>query len=148
MEIFHDGVVEKMKKFAPIILRIGLSLVVLWFGTQQILNTGMWTSLIPTWLTSMSGIDATVWVHFNGAFEIVFGLCLLLGYFTRVTAFLLALHMLDITLTVGYTSVGVRDFGISMAMLAVFLHGMDAWSFDTLMKKEEEESLPAYPDLS
>jgi hypothetical protein len=56
--------------------------------------------------------------------------------------------MLDITLTVGYTSVGVRDFGISMAMLAVFLHGMDAWCFDMFMKKEEEENMPAYADLS
>ncbi len=70
-------------------------------------------------------------MHFNGAFEIIFGLCLLLGYFTQVTALFLALHMLDITFTVGYTSIGVRDFGLAVATISVFLYGSDMWCLDT-----------------
>ena len=132
---------EKMKVFAPVVLRIGLALVFLWFASQQILNTDMWTSFIPSWITSISGLDATFWVHFNGAFEIVFGLCLLTGYFTRTTALLLALHMLDITFTVGYSSIGVRDFGLAIATLAVFLYGTDVWCLDNFFGKKPTDML-------
>jgi uncharacterized membrane protein YphA (DoxX/SURF4 family) len=76
---------EKMKHFAPIVLRIGLSLVFLWFGTQQLLNTGMWTGLIPDWITSASGFEAATFVYFNGAFEIIFGICLLVLSRTSAT---------------------------------------------------------------
>jgi uncharacterized membrane protein YphA (DoxX/SURF4 family) len=130
----HD-LSEKMKMFAPAVLRIGLSLVFLWFGTEQILHTSMWTSLIPGWITSLSGMSAATLVHCNGAFEIVFGLCLMAGYYTRVTALLLALHMFHIALTVGYSSIGVRDFGLSLATTSVFLYGADFWSLDTFGKK-------------
>ena len=127
---------DKMKNFAPIIIRIGISLIFLWFGTQQIFNTSAWINLIPTWITSMSGINASVLVHFNGAFEVVFGFCLLLGYFTRITSFLLALHILDIMFTVGYSSIGIRDFGLSMATISVFLYGVDSWSLDYFLKRK------------
>jgi uncharacterized membrane protein YphA (DoxX/SURF4 family) len=132
----YESLSGKMRRFAPIFLRIGLSLVFLWFGAQQIINTNMWTSLIPSWLTSLSGISAGVWVHFNGAFEIVFGFCLLAGYFTRITALLLALHLLDITFIVGYTSIGIRDFGLSIGVISIFLYGIDSWCFDKFLAKK------------
>ena len=114
---------DRYQKYAPKVLRLGLSLVFIWFGTQQILHTAMWTGLIPAWIVSISHLSAHTLVLFNGSFEIVFGLCLLFGYFTRVAALLLALHMLDITYVVGYNDVGVRDFGLSMAAVAAFLWG-------------------------
>ncbi|MFA6520295.1 MAG: DoxX family protein [Candidatus Paceibacterota bacterium] len=126
----------KMKRFAPIVVRLGLAVVFLWFGTQQIINTSAWVNLIPSWITSISGISAVGFVHFNGAFEIVFGLCLLMGYFTKATAFLLALHMLHITFTVGYNGIGVRDFGLSMATISIFLYGIDSWCLDKFLVKK------------
>lgn len=126
-----------MKNFAPIILRIGLSLVFLWFGLQQFLHTSMWTGLVPNWIVSTSGFSAATLVHFNGAFEIVFGLCLFFGFFTQVTAFLLALHLLDIMFTVGYNDIGVRDFGLAMATIAIFLYGADAWCLDNFFAKND-----------
>jgi uncharacterized membrane protein YphA (DoxX/SURF4 family) len=128
---------EKMKNFAPVLLRIGIALVFLWFGQEQLIHTSSWISFIPSWITSMTGISAATLVHFNGAFEVVFGFCLIFGYFTRVTALLLALHMLDITFTVGYNQIGIRDFGLSIAAIAVFLHGVDYWCIDTLLAKKE-----------
>ena len=137
-----ESIEDKMRSFAPIIIRIGISFIFLWFGTQQIFNTEAWTSLIPGWITSVSGINASVLVHFNGAFEIVVGFCLLFGYFTRITAFLLAFHMLDIMFTVGYSSIGIRDFGLSMATISIFLYGADSWSLDKfLIKKQEKNSI-------
>ena len=107
MEI-DESIFNKMKSSAPIILRIGLSLVFLWFGSQQLLYTSMWVGLIPEWVLSLSQLSAATWVLFNGAFEIVFGLCLLAGYFTRITALLLAFHLLGIIFTVGYNDIGEK----------------------------------------
>ena len=121
---------EKMKSYAPVVLRIGLALVILWFGSQQLLDASAWSGLIPQMATSLSGLDATTLVYFNGAFEVVFGLCLLAGFFTHIVSLLLALHMLLITVTVGYNAIGVRDFGLAMAAISSFLHGEDTLSLD------------------
>ena len=121
---------EKMQKAAPVVLRIGLALVFLWFGFAQLLHTSMWLGLIPKWVTGMSGLQAVTLVHFNGAFEIVFGICLLFGFFTRVVTLLFALHMIHIALTLvaasGLTAISVRDLGLSFAAVTLFLLGPGA----------------------
>ncbi len=127
---------ENMSKYAPVVVRVGLSLVFLWFGTQQIINTEAWTGLIPDWVTSFSGMSAATIVYLNATFELVFGTCLLLGLFTRIVAGLLALHMLHITFTVGYGGIGVRDFGLSMAAISIFLSGVDAFCLDRFIFKK------------
>lgn len=124
-----------LKSSAPIVLRVGVSAVLLWFGFQQLLHTDVWTGYVPAWVISFSSLSATTLVYVNGFFEIVFGALLLCGFFTRAVAFLLALHMIDITFTVGYSSIGVRDFGLTAAVIAVFLYGADRMSADYLFKK-------------
>jgi uncharacterized membrane protein YphA (DoxX/SURF4 family) len=136
----NESLSKKMTIIAPATVRIGLSLVFLWFGSQQILDANVWTGLIPTQVTQLSGISALSFVYMNGAFEIIFGLCLLVGFFTRLSALLLAIHLLGITVTIGYNDVGVRDFGLTMASLSVFLYGADAWSLDRHLEKRR---LPA-----
>ncbi len=126
---------EKMSKYAPVVVRVGISLVVLWFGTQQVLDTESWTRLIPEWATATSGMSAATLVYINGVFELIFGTLLLLGLFTRVVAGLIALHMIHITFTVGYNGVGVRDFGLTMAAISVFLGGVDACCLDRYLSK-------------
>ncbi len=119
-----------MKTYAPAVLRIGLALVFLWFGFTQLGDTTMWERLIPASITGMSGLSASTLVTFNGAFEVVFGLCLLFGFFTRVSSFLLALHMISITMAVGFNAIGVRDAGLSFAAVALFMMGVHAFSVD------------------
>jgi len=127
----------RMKKFAPVVLRIGISLVFLWFGSQQLLHTAQWTALIPQSVMDMSHLTAVTLVHINGAFEIVFALALIIGFHIRITALLLALHILDIIYVVGYGQTGVRDFGIAIGTIAVFLYGMDGWSLDRYLSNRE-----------
>jgi|SRR3989338_241255 len=126
---------ESMRGLAPAIVRVGVSVVFIWFGYQQLINASSWTVLVPSWITSLSGINAVNFIYFNGVFEVVFGISLLLGLFTRIVGFLLALHMLHITYLVGYNDVGVRDFGLSLSTIAVFLHGADSWSIDKYLTK-------------
>jgi len=123
-----------MNKYAPTVLRIGIALVILWFGTQQLINPTQWVGYIPDGLVGILSLSALKLVYLNGLFEIFFGSALLLGYFTRVSALLLALHMLDITYIVGFDAVGVRDFGIAIATVSLFMFGMSPFSLDSYIK--------------
>lgn len=119
-----------MNEVAPAVLRVGIALVFLWFGFTQLGSTTMWEPIIPASIVNLTGLSASTLVLFNGAFEVVFGLCLLFGFFTHISALLLALHMVSITFTVGYNPIGVRDFGLSMAAIALFLFGPHRYSID------------------
>lgn len=123
MESITQKVDQLLKHYAPLILRIGLALVVVWFGSQQLLHTSEWLSYIPDSIIKLTHFTANTLVHINGAFEIVFGLALLFGIEIRLVAFLLMLHMFDITVIVGYDQIGVRDFGLAMSLLALFMLG-------------------------
>jgi len=128
-------------------LRMGIAFVILWFGAQQFIDPTQWIGFIPDSIIKMSPVGAITLVHLNGALEIVFGTSLMLGLFTRISALILALHMADITYVVGYTSIGVRDFGLMIAVIAVFLNGADHTSIDQFLffRKQKEvnnEKLP------
>jgi len=121
---------DKLKAFSPVVLRIGASLVFLWFGISQLADASQWAAYVPDYAMSLSHLSVTTIVHLNGIFEIVLGSMLFLGLFTRTAALLLALHMLDITFIVGLDATGVRDFAVSIAAIAVFLGGIDWLSLD------------------
>lgn len=123
-----------MRNLAPIVLRIGLSLVVLWFGVEQIIDVRSWLGFLPAWTAALP-ISQTGIIYLNGAFEIIFGGCMLLGLYTRFVAIFLALHLFDITYVVGYDAIGVRDFGLAIGVASVFLFGDDTFSLDTFFKK-------------
>jgi uncharacterized membrane protein YphA (DoxX/SURF4 family) len=124
---------EKLKAFSPVIVRIGIALVFIWFGINQLTDTTAWTGFVPQSIIDISGIAVATIVHLNGVFEIVFGAALLLGFFTRFAAFFLALHIIDITYIVGLDSIGVRDFGLSMATIAVWFNGSDFFTLDRFL---------------
>ena len=55
------------------------------------------------------------------------------GFYTRVVAVLLFLHILDISFTVGFsTSIGVRDLGLAFSAFSIFLNGPDGWCIDQI----------------
>jgi uncharacterized membrane protein YphA (DoxX/SURF4 family) len=99
------------------ILRIGLALVFIWFGSQQLMNPSGWTGMVPEWIGTI--IDLKVFIIMNGIFDLAGGILLLVGWWTRAVAFLLALHLFSIALNFGLQNNGVRDFGLGMASLAL-----------------------------
>lgn len=129
-----------MEKFSPIVLRIGLGLVMLWFGSQQIINPASWVGYLPEWIDKLP-ISPTSFVYMNGWFEVILGILLIKGFYTRIVAGLLSLHLLSITLTVGYNEIGVRDFGLSMALISTFLYGSSEWSLDEYFRKRRDNTL-------
>ena len=134
------GIVFKMKnsnELAGKILRISLSLVFFWFGTNQILHPTNWTSLIPSFINNL-GISSNLMVTLNGTMELALGALLILGLYTKFASLLLGLHLLGIASIFGLNSpTGVRDFGLALATLSIFFIDSDSWSFDYWFSKKE-----------
>lgn len=115
---------ERLVPYAPSVVRAGVSFVFLWFGLSQLVSPENWTAWLPAWVFNLPVKELSL-IYLNGSFEVILGLSLLLGVFTRVSALLLSLHMLHITWTVGYNDIGVRDLGLAIATFGVFLFGPD-----------------------
>jgi uncharacterized membrane protein YphA (DoxX/SURF4 family) len=121
---------SSVSKYAPTVLRIGMALVFLWFGTQQLMHAADWTGFIPDFVVNMLPVAPETFVLGNGLFEVVFGLALILGIFTRFVSFILALHMLGIAFSLGWSAIGIRDFGLTIATTTIFLFGADYYTLD------------------
>ena len=117
-------ILDKYKIYAPRIIRIGLAIVFLWFSINQIIAPNDWISYLPSWTNNL-GITQTTFVLMNAIFELIFGTLLLLGVGTRIVALLLGLHLLGITMSVGYNEIGVRDFGLTIATIGIGIYGSD-----------------------
>ena len=122
------------RDYGPILLRLGMVFVFLWFGLNQVVRPAHFLGYLPEKLF-MSPYAQQI-VIFNGAFEVVFGVLLLLGFFTRISAFVLGIHLFLISFElIGKDmATAVRDFGLSFATLAIVFIGPDKWCLD-LKKK-------------
>lgn len=121
---------QAQSSYAKLILRAGLSFVFLWFGFTQLFDQSAWVALIPKGILAATGLQAEVFVIINGAFEICMAALLVFGIRTRVVAGLLALHLIAIIGDLGLTAIAVRDVGLIFALIAVILHGTDAYSLE------------------
>jgi uncharacterized membrane protein YphA (DoxX/SURF4 family) len=124
---------DKLKNYGPAIVRIGVSLVFLYFGISQLVDPFAWTGWVPGFVSNI--INANLLVHINGIAEIVLGLLLIAGIFTRIAALLLALHLYGIAATIGFNPIGARDFGLATATLSVFFSGTDILCLENMWKK-------------
>lgn len=123
------------KNYATAIIRISLALILLWFGIDEILNPQNWFGYIPAWLSSVLPFSLNTFIILNGIFEIIIGSLLLIGFYTRIIAFIAALHLFFITIAVGYNEVGVRDFGLTMMAISLIFSGAGVLSLDNRKDK-------------
>jgi uncharacterized membrane protein YphA (DoxX/SURF4 family) len=125
---------EKAKQYAPIILRIAMALLFLWFGMSQIIDPSVWVGFMPNSVVTLTGLSVTTLVTINATFEIIAGTMLLFGLYTRVIAAILFLHLLDITFVVSLDAIGIRDLGLAVSTFVIFLNGSDAWTLDRYIR--------------
>lgn len=103
------------------LLRLGIASVFLWFGFSQLFDSASWVDIVPLWAVELLNIPPAFIVMGNGAFEIVAGMLIAMRVWVRPIAILLGLHLLVITLEMGLTPTGVRDFGLVTATFALAL---------------------------
>lgn len=108
-------------EWGVLVLRLGLAALFLWFGFSQLLDGLNWVGWVPAWAVEVLHIPPAMIVLGNGAFEVVMGGLLAFNVFTRWAALALALHLAVITVEIGMNEIGVRDFGLTMATLALAL---------------------------
>jgi uncharacterized membrane protein YphA (DoxX/SURF4 family) len=135
-------IADKYKECAPSVLRIGIALVVLWFGINQLINPQSFLGYVPQWFSSHSAqlvhehplqllhslpLTPHILIMGNGILEVIFGIFLLLGLFTRISSLIVSLHLFIIALGLGYNDIMIRDLGLAIAAFSIFLYGNDAW---------------------
>ncbi|MDP3966140.1 MAG: DoxX family membrane protein [archaeon] len=128
---------EKLKRYSPLVLRLAIVLIFLWFSITQLTNPEGWTRMIPGY-ASVTASPLTL-VYINAIFELILALLLLFGFKTRIVSALLTLHLLHIVTILGYGAVGARDFALAVATLSIFFYGPDEFTIDHLMKKRNKK---------
>lgn len=108
-----------MKITSTCVLRVGLAIVLFWFGINQILDPSKWTFFIPEWVVQMSPISAELIVLLNGGVELVLGAFILFGIFLRASSLIVALHLFLIALSLGNSPSAIRDVGLAFMALAL-----------------------------
>ncbi len=117
------------KDLACVVLRVSLGLVFLYFSISQLNSPSEWSSFVPGFLTNF-GLSANNFVVFNGFIELVFGIFLIIGLYTRFSALVMSLHLFGIAFSIGFNPLGIRDFGLAFSTLALFLFGPDKYTLD------------------
>ena len=125
-EIQELMTLDNYKQYAPLIMRLGLSFVFLWFGISQLINPDYFLGYVPDFLTLPNLL-----VTLNGIGETILGTLLLIGLFTRIVSFLLAIHLITIILSLGYNDIAIRDAGLLLVTIAQFIGGADKWCLDS-----------------
>lgn len=110
---------DRFSAYAPLILRAGLALVFIYFGWSGLMQTQMWVALVPAW-TGIFGSAYTL-VKIHGTFELILGLTLLFGFYTRLSATLLLISLLQTLTILSFGPVLVRDIGLTFALLSIVL---------------------------
>lgn len=112
-------------RYSYLALRLGLAAVFLWFGVDKMFHPSYWLNAwMPRQIIEiLSGfnIPGIQFVYLNGIFEILVGLSLIAGVFTKFFSVLAVIFLAGVLIFVGLSEVTVRDFAIIGGFIAVIL---------------------------
>ena len=83
------------------------------------------------------GITPNNLVMVNAFIELSLGTLLLVGLYTRIASLILAINLFVITSSFGFNDIGVRDFGLAVSTLVIFLNGIDEFGLDRILRKKQ-----------
>ena len=99
-------------KYSYLALRLGLAAVFLWFGIDKIVHPSYW---LNAWTTTSQ------FVYLCGVFEILAGVSLATGIFSKFFSALAALLLVGAAVFFGSADEIARDIGLIGGLIAVFL---------------------------
>ncbi len=115
--------IKQFESYAPLVLRIGLGFVFIWFGFSGITNPSMWVGMVPEW-TAVFGPAATL-VVIHGIVELIGGIMLCAGWYVRPVGIILLLSLLQTLTILSFGPIMVRDIGLALALFSSILYGND-----------------------
>jgi uncharacterized membrane protein YphA (DoxX/SURF4 family) len=127
-----------MNDYGKLILKVGLGIVFIYFGVNQIMNPEMWVDLLPSFLNNLNFFQPESLIFLNGTFDILVGFCLILGLFLKIISLLAFLHLISIFIfSLGFTQSGIRDFGLALASLSLFFSEDDKFSLSRFLRQRQ-----------
>ena len=108
-----------MKQSSLTILRIGLGITFLLIGISIWKNPEIWGSFMRPWAQDLLLLPLATTMKVTAILDIVIGVFLILNIFTWAFAFLGALHLLIVIITVGFNDISFRDFGLLAASIVL-----------------------------
>ena len=124
--------------YVPVLARYGVGIVFFIFGIDQLVRPGTWIAWVPNSIINFAtnfGASDIHFIYFNGLFDLIVGFLLLAGLFVRAVALIGALHIAGIIFSLGYNDISVRDFGLLLVLISVFLNGPDELCLDKKLMK-------------
>ncbi|MEK6963416.1 MAG: DoxX family protein [Nanoarchaeota archaeon] len=135
-----EGIVSKKEKWGSFLLRLSLGFALLWSGFAILAVPGAPATDLGTYTVNVFTWFEMIYPYYLGVAELVLGVGILVGLFTRVFAAITALLFLFYTFleitTVPwgiFTSAWVH-FAFFILTLSVVFHGAPYWSLDALLK--------------
>ena len=95
-----------------IVLRLGLGLVFTWFGLDKLINPSNWLGYITPKVAQFIFINLNSFIFILGIIEIMLGILLIIGLYTRIVALIMAIHLTLVIISIGFNDVAVRDIGL------------------------------------
>ena len=105
------------KKFVNVvkyglILRLGLGFVFIWFGIDKLINPINWLGYIPPKVAQLIFINLDSFIFLLGIVELILGTLLIIGLYTRIVAFIMAIHLALVVASLGFNEIAARDIGL------------------------------------
>ena len=114
-----------IKKLDPwLVLRIGFGIVPLIFGIHKLIDPLFWSGYTAAWAVALVPLSLELFFRIAGFMEILVGLAILSGKYTRIGATFACIWLVLVMLNVftnGGWDIGVRDLGLFAAALALAL---------------------------
>ena len=113
---------EQHVRLARTTLIIALAGVFLYFGIDKFLQPLVWIGWIPQWMDGLMLPNST-WLRVFGAVEIVLGAMLLVPHamLRKLACSVIILHLIAVLTQVGINDIGVRDAGLTLAAVSLWL---------------------------
>lgn len=113
------------KRYAELVLRLGLAVVFLIFGLDKFRGEAnwiaYWTDWVPAWLATLLRGQVMAFIYALGIFETLVGLSFLTGYFLPWAALLASLFLLAVIIFSGIDEFTIRDIGLLGGTFSLFL---------------------------
>jgi uncharacterized membrane protein YphA (DoxX/SURF4 family) len=112
-------------KYSSLALRIGIAAVFLWFGIDKFLHPSYWVnayvggSLVS--VIRIIHISPVQLIYLTGIFELLVGLSLITGVFTKFFSTLGVVFLISIMFFIGLNEVTTRDIGLIGGLVALVL---------------------------
>lgn len=114
--------------------RISLGLLFLYFGILAVYNPGAQLGWLADWVLRIPFVGTSSFIFLIGIVEIIVGVGLVLGIFTRISAYVATALLVSISINLGFTEIAYRDLALACAALVVAVSPV-VYALDNQLKR-------------